>query len=425
MTVPKFDSPSGVADRLRQHARYAGRQLGRAGFTAAVGVATHTIFPMLRARFRRQNANGEPVILDDAPGPPPTQDLSHLRVEPADLSPRPGPHRKARHMKLEAYPDTTYGFAYRQPPVSGNVINGVGEAERRRPHHVFFGDGYGRAWGKLDWFFQVMEPTHVHRQIAAMFWQDRRRVGPVAMRSETFEPAEAARRVKAIASAAGASLVGICDMAEELCFDDFDGRFRHAIAVGMPMDREAMLHTPSDRSGHEIMRTYTEINRIAIEVAEAIRAMGYPARAATNIPPEGDEVLHVPIALRSGLGQLGKHGSLITLEHGSNVRLAAVLTDLPMEVDEPVDIGVEDFCAHCHICEDNCPPRAITSDKKLVRGDTKFYVDFDACAPYFAKTAGCGICIEVCPWSEPGRGPRMRDKIMAKRARSASASVAP
>ncbi len=28
----------------------------------------------------------------------------------------------------------------------------------------------------------------------------------------------------------------------------------------------------------------------------------------------------------------------------------------------------------------------------------KWYVDFDKCIPYFTKTHGCTICIEVCPW---------------------------
>ena len=38
------------------------------------------------------------------------------------------------------------------------------------------------------------------------------------------------------------------------------------------------------------------------------------------------EVLHLPLAVQAGLDQLGKHGSLITKEVGSNLRLATVLT---------------------------------------------------------------------------------------------------
>jgi NAD-dependent dihydropyrimidine dehydrogenase PreA subunit len=45
----------------------------------------------------------------------------------------------------------------------------------------------------------------------------------------------------------------------------------------------------------------------------------------------------------------------------------------------------------------------------------KWYVDFDRCIPYFVKTFGCGICIQVCPWSVPGRGPSLSTKLLAKR----------
>ena len=88
----------------------------------------------------------------------------------------------------------------------------------------------------------------------------------------------------------------------------------------------------------------------------------------------------------AGLGELGKHGSLISREFGPNVRLATVLTDLPLEIDAPVDIGVEDLCAGCRRCTIDCPADAIADTKQLVRGALKWYVDFDRCVPYFTKT---------------------------------------
>jgi hypothetical protein len=49
------------------------------------------------------------------------------------------------------------------------------------------------------------------------------------------------------------------------------------------------------------------------------------------------------------------------------------------------------------------------------RGEQKWYVDFDKCIPYFVKTFGCAICIEVCPWSEPGKGPSLSARVLALR----------
>lgn len=415
MVPAKFTEPSSRADLVAARLRQFRRTIGIGLFSAAVAFATQVIFPALRWGYRRRIRRGETLWLDELRGPPTTQTFAQLPALPADLRPRAGKSKRAQHMKVP-YPSTDYAFAYKTPPLSGNVINGRGETTPRRADYVFFGDGYRRAWGRLDWFFQVMEPTRIHRMIARLFWQDRRRVGPVARpKSAPDDPREAAAMVKDVARRAGATLVGITRLTEHMRYHDFDLPFTYAIAIGIPMDREAMVHTPSDRSTQEVMRAYTDANRIAIAVARSIRARGWPARASTNISPDATEVLHIPVAIAAGLGQLGKHGSLITAAHGSNLRLAVVLTDLPLHEDQPRDIGVDDFCAKCRICEQNCPPKAISAHKPLVRGVRKWSVDFDACIPYFAKTAGCGICIHVCPWSEPGRGFVLSERLLSRR----------
>jgi len=46
-----------------------------------------------------------------------------------------------------------------------------------------------------------------------------------------------------------------------------------------------------------------------------------------------------------------------------------------------------------------------------VRGIKKWYVDFDACIPFFAETSGCAICIAVCPFTRPGVGENMIAKL--------------
>lgn len=415
---PKFFHHPHLHARVFEHARSLAYRAKTIAFSASVLAATQTIFPLLRAYACRQLARSEgPIDLNAFPGPSPRQDLGHLaHTPPANLTPREGKRRKAKFMKLEDYPSTSYSFMYAQPPISGNAINGLGEMTPRRAGHLFFGDNYQRAWGKLDWFFQVMEASIIHRYIARLFFEARRRVGPpAARRVEVDDPHHASAQLKEYARARGASLVGITTLTEELRYADFDIPFTHAIAIGIPMDREDMLHTPTLRSGIEIQRAYIESNRIAMDLAEHIRAMGWPARASLNIMPDSAEVLHVPIAIKSGLGQLGKHGSMITPEHGSNVRLAIVLTDLPLAIDSPRDIGVDDFCTKCRVCETNCPPQALSPTKHMVRGVERWYVNFDACAPYFAKTHGCGICIHVCPWSEPDRGFDLMEKLLQKR----------
>jgi hypothetical protein len=51
----------------------------------------------------------------------------------------------------------------------------------------------------------------------------------------------------------------------------------------------------------------------------------------------------------------------------------------------------------------------------LVRGAVKWAVDFDRCIACFNETCGCGIWLAVCPWSAPGRAPRLAQRF-ARRA---------
>ncbi|MBI1830913.1 MAG: 4Fe-4S dicluster domain-containing protein, partial [Planctomycetes bacterium] len=121
----------------------------------------------------------------------------------------------------------------------------------------------------------------------------------------------------------------------------------------------------------------------------------------------------IPAALAAGFGELGKHGSIINRTLGSNFRLAGVSTNLPLILDRPDVFGADDFCTHCQVCSEACPPNAIFDTKQLVRGESKWYVDFDKCIPYFGERLGCALCMVVCPWSRPG----IADNLIAKFAR--------
>ena len=128
----------------------------------------------------------------------------------------------------------------------------------------------------------------------------------------------------------------------------------------------------------------------------------------------------IPPALACGFGELGKHGSIINPELGASFRLSAVLTDAPFEPTPAREHGIDAFCQSCRICEDACPPEALSPDKQMVRGTRKWYVDFDKCLPFFNQTHGCAICIAQCPWSRPGVGLNLAAKLAQKRERAAA-----
>jgi epoxyqueuosine reductase QueG len=108
-------------------------------------------------------------------------------------------------------------------------------------------------------------------------------------------------------------------------------------------------------------------------------------------------LLLIRAAIASGLGELGKHGSLISKRFGSGVRLAGVTTDMPLLATTPDRFGADEFCLQWQVCTNASPPGAIVEDKQMVRGVERWYVDFDKRIPYFAESASCGICIAECP----------------------------
>lgn len=319
-------------------------------------------------------------------------------------------------IKPENPPPPVYAFGYRRPPRSGNEINGLGETAIRRPRHVFHSaDGPPLEWQALDDFFGLISPWRVLRHVIGNAWQLRNKDGPIGTQQRPVtNTAAMSVEIKDCARRFGAELVGITRVTEDALYEGISVPYKYAICIGLSMDRKQMAHVPQEPAAVEVMRIYKEISRIAIRLGRQIRDMGWPARAYGN--PNSTDILHIPLAVNAGFGQLGKHGSVISKEFGSNFRLAAVLTDLPLACDEPTDIGVEDLCLNCRRCVVDCPPDAIHDEKQLIRGGRKWYVDFDKCIPYFVKTNGCAICIEVCPWSVPDGGPSLSEKLLAKRA---------
>jgi hypothetical protein len=79
-------------------------------------------------------------------------------------------------MKAKDPPEPSYAFRYRNPPRSGNEINGLGETECRRADHVFHdATGEPLAWKALDEFFSFINPWGVVRHM--LVWCGARNAG--------------------------------------------------------------------------------------------------------------------------------------------------------------------------------------------------------------------------------------------------------
>ena len=311
-------------------------------------------------------------------------------------------------------PKAKYSFCYAKKPISGNVINGLGETEVGRPRVVFHSGDYSVEWADLEFLFHNISTPKEVLKVIWMKWQHRKKDGFVAQkRRSVSDTASTTEEIRKLAKELSITTFGVTPLDQQYVFEGIELPYINAICLGMPMDRKEMTHVTNPRGSLEIMETYRRVGRAAVSLAKHIRKMGWPARAIAGM--EATDLLHIPLAANAGLGQLGKHGSLINLQLGSNLRLSTVLTDLPLKLNSPIDIGVEDFCTYCQICTKACPAGAISSKKQWVRGTKRWYVDFDKCVPYFCANYACGICIEVCPWSEAGRGKLISKKMMARR----------
>ena len=176
-----------------------------------------------------------------------------------------------------------------------------------------------------------------------------------------------------------------------------------AIAFCVEMDLGLVRAAPRAPAVVESARQYVEAARVAVPLAAAIRAMGYPARAHID----GRYQVIAPLVARdAGLGEIGRMGLLMTPRHGPRVRLGVVTTALELVPDGPArDESLLDFCSLCRKCAENCPAQAIPGgDPAGIDGEPSWRVDGDACYRYW-NIAGtdCARCVAVCPYAHADR----------------------
>jgi epoxyqueuosine reductase len=149
------------------------------------------------------------------------------------------------------------------------------------------------------------------------------------------------------------------------------------------------------RDYHKLIRQRLE--KLAQYLQTAIGTFGY--RVFTDSAP----VLEKPIAVKAGLGWMGKHTNVLNREAGSWFFLGEIYTDLAL----PETGRVTEHCGQCSACIDVCPTAAIVAP---------YSVDARRCISYLTiehqgsipvelrpllgnRIYGCDDCQLVCPWN--------------------------
>jgi len=300
--------------------------------------------------------------------------------------------------------------------VSGNSINGVGEAAPRRPSPFFWHPPEQHPWGDLQLLARKNSrkcPGSVEAFHGAYDYPELIAVAETRNESSPQELADAAMQ---FALSHESDDIGITNMDPLYVFESYSIEHPRVIVLALAHNYERLREVPSDETSGvgvcDVGDQYARGTRASYALANWIRSQGYDADPYPG--PMAGALLLIPPAIAAGLGELGKHGSLISPRFGSGVRLAGVTTNMPLLATSPARFGVEEFCATCQVCTHACPPGAIAPQKQMVRGVERWYVDFDKCIPYFAEAASCGICIAECPWTRPSVRPKLLN-TMARR----------
>jgi epoxyqueuosine reductase QueG len=121
-------------------------------------------------------------------------------------------------------------------------------------------------------------------------------------------------------------------------------------------------------------------------------ALPIPASQIVDWENQTAHLSHKMVAIRAGMGWIGRNNLLVHPEYGSKIRLATILTDMPLEADRTL----EQDCGECRKCIDVCPVKAISDS----------HTDWNKAAcleklKYFAKVHNvgqyiCGLCVKVC-----------------------------
>jgi epoxyqueuosine reductase len=230
---------------------------------------------------------------------------------------------------------------------------------------------------------------------------------------EFKSPQHASDLIKKMAFKFGMSIVGITKMDPNFVFkntmrgmpewdESIPKHWKNVIVFGTPMNWDPMYAAIGYSTSYD---GYFRAKNAAGLMAAYLGELGYAARP--QWPGSDYEIIVPPLAIQAGMGEAARNGILLTPELGPNIRLAAVITDLDLEADKPINTKVQHFCEECKICADSCPSGSISHADKpdaVVRGYRKFAFNQDGCWKLWRQGPtetgmGCRVCIAVCPYT--------------------------
>ena len=228
------------------------------------------------------------------------------------------------------------------------------------------------------------------------------------------DPHILSRHIKNLAYFTGADMVGICKLPQSALYlrteegVPIDCDLKYAIVL-LNVKHKETVRSSYGREWIDDPTSFVVYQKSACQaqiMTGYIRRLGWSAESSIfhkylTILPQ--------LVIESGLGEGSRYGVALNPFVGSTFKVSAVLTDLPLETDKPIDFGLQDYCAKCKICAEQCPTQSIShGDKEVYNGYETWPLKYRNCmSGILTNKYGniCERCSKVCPWNRPDNRP--------------------
>lgn len=174
--------------------------------------------------------------------------------------------------------------------------------------------------------------------------------------------------------------------------------YKYAIVVASALNKEMINRAPKADVWMAAMLGYAKSTAVTAELALYIKSLGYEAQTDNFFEYYSPMTA---LAASAGIGQIGRCNCVISKEYGNRLKIGAVLTNIPLIEDGPVDFGIVEFCQSCLKCAIDCPAKAVSfKDPEVFNGLLQWrHHDTKCMEMWLNLETGCGICMASCPFS--------------------------
>jgi len=138
----------------------------------------------------------------------------------------------------------------------------------------------------------------------------------------------------------------------------------YVVSIAVKLQRK-VLDTLTDGPNFIYKAHYRQANnlldKITFQLGQFVIERGYeamaiPASVIVSWEKQTSHLSHRHVAQLAGIGFIGRHGLIVHPEYGAAIRLASLLTDMPVHADTPL----QEDCGDCCACLAGCPVEAIS-----------------------------------------------------------------